>query len=38
MAGIRTHDSWWDDERAWLSSLVAIIAIISAAAFLLTLV
>jgi hypothetical protein len=35
---MRTHDSWWDDERAWLSASVAIIAIISATAFLLTLI
>jgi hypothetical protein len=38
MASIRRHDGWWDDERAWLSALVAIIAIISATAFLLTLI
>jgi hypothetical protein len=30
------RDSWWDDERAGISELVAITAIISATAFLLT--
>jgi hypothetical protein len=30
------HDSWRDDERVWVSELVAITAIMLAAVFLLT--